>query len=377
MKPGITKLAIVSALAMGLALPAAARRPIAKKQRPRVEVVFALDTTGSMGGLIEGAKRKIWSIVDEIARGKPTPEIRLGLVAYRDRGDNYVTQVTPLTDDLDAVYEKLMQFRADGGGDGPEDVNSALRDALNRMNWTQGRSVLKTIFLVGDAPPHMDYNDVPSYKKTVKRAITRDISVNAIQCGNWAETTTVWQQIADRGEGSFVALAQDGGTVAVATPYDKELSKLSGELSDTHMAYGKAEERKAAKAKVRRAEAVAGAAAPMASADRASYRARTGTVGRSDLLEAMDKDGVALDDVAEEELPEPMKTMKPAARKAFVEKKQKERAELRQQISELSKKRDAFIKDEMKKKGAGRDAFDEKVIEAIRAKAEEKGIDYE
>ncbi|MFH1920394.1 MAG: hypothetical protein ABIP48_10980, partial [Planctomycetota bacterium] len=118
-------------------------------------------------------------------------------------------------------------------------------------------------------------------------------------------------------------------------------------------------------------------AAPMASADRAAYRARTGTVGRRDLLEGMAKGDVDLDDVSEEELPEPMKTMKPAARRAFVEQKSKEHTELRQQIAELSKKRDSFLKDEMEKKGAGRDAFDEKVIEAIRAKAEKKGIHYE
>ena len=30
--------------------------------KPIVEVAFVLDTTGSMGPLIEGAKRKIWSI---------------------------------------------------------------------------------------------------------------------------------------------------------------------------------------------------------------------------------------------------------------------------------------------------------------------------
>ena len=64
----------------------------AKAAKPRIEVCFVLDTTGSMGGLIEGAKQKIWSIANEMISAKPTPELRLGLVAYRDRGDEYVTQ---------------------------------------------------------------------------------------------------------------------------------------------------------------------------------------------------------------------------------------------------------------------------------------------
>src|SRR5512143_2860384 len=64
----------------------------APKVRPKVEVVFVLDTTGSMTGLIQGAKEKIWSIAKHIASGKPTPDVSIGLVAYRDIGDAYVTK---------------------------------------------------------------------------------------------------------------------------------------------------------------------------------------------------------------------------------------------------------------------------------------------
>src|SRR4051812_24944923 len=72
-----------------------------RDRKPQVEVVFCLDTTGSMSGLIDGAKQKIWSIVNQIASGRPNPEVKVGLVAYRDRGDAYVTQVYDLTTDLD------------------------------------------------------------------------------------------------------------------------------------------------------------------------------------------------------------------------------------------------------------------------------------
>src|SRR5437763_6025298 len=97
----------------------------AEKQtaQPQVEVVFCLDTTGSMGGLIEGAKQKIWSISNQIASGKPTPDLKIGLVAYRDRGDAYVTKVFDLTDGLDAIHGQLRGFKAEGGGDFPESVN--------------------------------------------------------------------------------------------------------------------------------------------------------------------------------------------------------------------------------------------------------------
>src|SRR6516164_877626 len=92
-------------------IPAAAQeRPAAEKkaEKPKVEVVFCLDTTGSMGGLIDGAKAKIWAICNQIAGGKPTPDLKVGLVAYRDKGDVYITKVFDLTADLDAVHKELM-----------------------------------------------------------------------------------------------------------------------------------------------------------------------------------------------------------------------------------------------------------------------------
>src|SRR5713226_8152037 len=90
-----------------------------------LELVFALDTTGSMGGLIDGAKQRIWGIVNGVLQGQMARKVRVGLVAYRDRGDTYVTKVVPLSEDLDKVYSKLMDFQAEGGGDTPEDVRQA------------------------------------------------------------------------------------------------------------------------------------------------------------------------------------------------------------------------------------------------------------
>src|SRR6266404_5929448 len=101
-------------------------KPQSKPARPRMEVCFVLDTTGSMSGLIEGAKQKIWSIANEMISAKPTPELRLGLIGYRDRGDEYVVKSFQLTDDIDAIYGQLQAFHAAGGGDTPESVNEAL-----------------------------------------------------------------------------------------------------------------------------------------------------------------------------------------------------------------------------------------------------------
>ncbi len=84
-----------------------------------MEMVFVLDTTGSMGGLLTGAKERIWGLINEVMQTSKLSSVKVGLVAYRDRGDQYITQVLPLTEDLDKVYSTLMDYEAQGGGDEP------------------------------------------------------------------------------------------------------------------------------------------------------------------------------------------------------------------------------------------------------------------
>ena len=211
--------------------------------KPRVDVVFVLDTTGSMSGLIQTAKEKIWSIATTMASAQPTPEIRIGLVAFRDRGDRYVTQLVDLSSDLDSVYAKLMDFRADGGGDTPESVNKALFDTVHGMSWSQGDQAYRVIFLIGDAPPHMDYNEV-RYPEIVAYALKKGIVVNTIQCGGMSTTVAPWTQIASLGQGNFFQVDQAGGAVAYTTPYDDKIAQLSAQLDDTRLYYAPPRRRK-------------------------------------------------------------------------------------------------------------------------------------
>src|SRR5690606_20429378 len=179
-----------------------------------------LDTTGSMSGLIDSAKEKIWSIATTMAQASPAPEISIGLVGYRDRGDDYVTKVVDLSRDLDSMYATLMDFAADGGGDGPESVNQALDEAIHNMSWSQDPTSYKVAFLVGDAPPHMDYQDDGKYPEILQSAVARGIVVNTIQCGSMSETAGHWQRIAALGNGRYFQVEQAGSAVAIDTPFD-------------------------------------------------------------------------------------------------------------------------------------------------------------
>jgi hypothetical protein len=344
---------------------------------PTIEVAFVLDTTGSMSGLLEGAKRKIWSIANQMASGQPTPEIRMGLVAYRDRGDAYVTRFHDLTGDIDAIYAALQELSADGGGDTPESVNQALHETVERMSWTPGQDVYKVVFLVGDAPPHTDYpNDVP-YAKSVRTARERGIVVNTIQCGGIGGTTPIWREIAAAGSGHFVSIRQDGGMVAMTTPHDDELARLNRALGDTVVAYGAENERAELEEKRDRAMA----APPSAAASRLSYFAKSGgsvNSGRADLIDAVEAGSVDPMRLDADILPERLRTMSPKEREAFVLEKREQRNALKEQIAKVSTQRDAYVVAEQQRRTAAGegDGFDQQVLEAIRSQAGAKGIAY-
>jgi von Willebrand factor type A domain len=339
-----------------------------------VEAVFVLDTTGSMSGLIEGAKRKIWSIADAMAGGHAGVPVRIGLVAYRDRGDEYVTRRFGLTEDLDAVWGELRSLEAGGGGDTPESVNQALHEAVTEMGWTRGPGVYRVVFLVGDAPPHLDYQGDVGFRQSAALARQRDIVLNTIQCGGLPDTTPIWQEIASIGQGQFAAIAQDGAMQAVATPYDARLAELNRRLAGTVLPYGKGEEQRRLRAKVARSlEAPAEAAA-----DRLSYLAKRGVanLGRKDLVDAASSGEVDVATLPESELPETLKPVVPEARGALVEKLHKERQAIQDEIASVGAEREAYVRaEEAKARSTGRaDGFDGKVLEAVREQAARKGI---
>ncbi|MFO0966054.1 MAG: VWA domain-containing protein [Gemmataceae bacterium] len=345
-------------------------------EKPRVEVVFCLDTTGSMGGLIDAAKKKIWSISNQITTGKPTPQVKVGLVAFRDRGDEYITKVFDLTEDLDTVYTNLMGFRADGGGDEPESVNQALFDAVHKITWSKDKKVLKMIFLVGDAPPHMDYPDDVKYPETCKEAVKRDIIINTVLCGASESAKDHWLKICRAAEGSFVQIDAGGGpVVAFATPFDDELAKINGEISRSTLVFGRADTRAKGKSLAKK-----GAELPAAeAADRAAFYARGAGGGVAyDLLRNIETGAVKLESLKDDELPDELKGKTLDQKRAFLDKLGKDRKALSEKALDLDKKRNAFIAKKLaeSEKTRARDSFDANVLRILADQARRARIEY-
>ena len=135
----------------------------------------------------------------------------------------------------------------------------------NKIN-IHSKKVLKLVFLVGDAPPHMDYQDDVKYPAVCEMAVKKDLIINTVQCGTMASTTPIWKKIAKLAEGKFVAIQQSGGVVAISTPYDEAITKCNGKLGSTVCAYGSTWEQQSALRK----NSLALSAPSEAAADRAT-----------------------------------------------------------------------------------------------------------
>ena len=170
------------------------RRP---EGRAQLDVLFLIDTTGSMGDEIDRLKDSVRSVADRISALPGDADLRLGMTLYRDRGDLFVTRTFDFTDSVDVFKAALAEVRAGGGGDTPEDLNAGLHEAVTRPSW-RGDDTVKLVFLIADAPPHLDYHDGPDYADDLRAAARRGIKIMPIASSG----------LDDQGEYVFRQLAQ-------------------------------------------------------------------------------------------------------------------------------------------------------------------------
>lgn len=332
--------------------------PAGRSPYRSVEVCFVLDTTGSMSSLIETAKQKIWFIASEIVDSPQQPDVRFCLIGFRDRGDDYVTRTTPLTPDMDRLYADLKALRADGGGDFPEAVNQALREAVEDADWTNDPSVLKLVFLVGDAPPHTDY-DEPQLPAILDSADRRGILVNPVLCGDNDDSEKAFRGM-QRGRGRFIALPQVQDRQQ-STPMDQDLAALNQRLGHTLLPYGNDELRQTLHDNQTRSERMDDATV----ADRLRYNRATRRIaqGGRDLIEVLDAGELDIDRIDPALLPEKLRSMTTEELTAHLGQIRAERENLKRVIRSLLSQRQTFL-DEHSDPQQGR--FAEAVAETIR-----------
>ena len=187
-----------------------------------LDVLFLLDSTGSMADEIDQIKTTLLSISARIADLPAQPDLRFGMVSYRDRGDEYVTRLFDFDDDVSRFSNTIRGVQADGGGDTPESLNEALHVAIQRPEWRTGDAI-RLVFLLADAPPHLDYQDDFDYAVEMVEARKRGIKIFSVaSSGLDAQGEYIFRQIAQHTMGRFIFLLYAGYGEGLGTPHNVE-----------------------------------------------------------------------------------------------------------------------------------------------------------
>ncbi len=316
---------------------------IAQETRP-VDVVVMLDTSGSMENLLDATRARVWDVVNELGRMKPTPELRVGLVSFgtdkatEDQG--FIIQHLDLTDELDEVYAELMGLTIGGG---TELVGRALNETLDGMSWSPEYNALRVVFVAGNESADQGVED-DDFRIAARAARDRGIIVNALYAGNRDQgVVEKWHEIAQAGEGNFTAIDPSTGSIQIAAPQDDLLLELNGRLNTTYVPYGEKGQDGLANQIAQDSNAsrlgVQSCSSRIVAKGGALYNNASWDLVDKTLEEGFDWDALSLAD-----LPEEMQSMTVDQSIEFVEAKRAQREGIQLEIQSASAAREVFVK---------------------------------
>jgi hypothetical protein len=358
--------------------PATSTALDAAHSAPRVQIALLLDTSNSMDGLIDQAKRQLWTVVNtfqKARRGTQLAHLEIALYEYGKSTlaaeGGYIRQIVPFTTDLDKVSEELFGLKTNGGD---EYCGMVIQKATRNLEWSKSPGDLKLIYIAGNEP----FSQGPvTYQSAIADAKERGIVVNTIHCGSPQEgSSTGWASAAKLASGQALNIDQNRAVAHIAAPQDDEIARLGRELNKTYLGYG----RKGEEAKRRQEAQDSNAAAHMGSATTRAVSKASRLYDNSgwDLVDGSKKGAVKLDDLKDEELPAELKGKSVEERKAIVDAKAKERAELQARIQKLQAEREKFVAEKQRAAASeGADTLDKAIIESASKQAAAQGMALE
>ena len=184
----------------------------AKAPEQKADVAFFVDATGSMGDEIEFLKKDLVDILDRVKGGQSDITLRTGTVFYRDQGDDYVTKFSPFTEDYRETIQYVSLQHADGGGDLPEAVHTALEAGLQNLDWNPSARA-RIAFLVLDAPAHQDHQGVvESLQASIRLYARQGVKLIPVFCSSPSkECEFMCRFFAVLTGGTYVFLTDDSG----------------------------------------------------------------------------------------------------------------------------------------------------------------------
>jgi hypothetical protein len=375
MLPALRPLRLAVLAALGTTCTNAFAETVAADARRDVDLVIALDISGSMEGLIDSAKQRLWDITNELAQARPTPQLRVAILSYGKPGygeqSGFVNVDLPFTADLDAVSATLFSFQTDGGD---EYVSRAIQTSLDKLAWSGDSDALKIMFVAGNESAEQDPR--LTIDSATRAAAHRGIVVNAIYCGSDGDADArAWQRLATSTNGLYASIDQNAAAVAnVATPFDAPLAALNDELNGTYIALGSEGER--ARENLVQQDRNAAAMSTAAVASRTVTKGGALYRAEWDLVDAV-QNGKALAEIPVDELPAELQALEPAKREAYVAEQTERRQSLQRQIGELAAERSQYLAEQQTAAPGAAQGLDAAILRGIREVAATKGFSFE
>ncbi len=173
-----------------------------------LDLVFLVDTTGSMGDELSYLNSEFKAIATTLATKFPHVNQRYGLVVYRDRGDEYLTRKFDFTTSIEEFRTRLGAQKAEGGGDYPEAMEVGLEESV-KMQWRTADTA-RVLFLVADAPPHAQ--DIGKAMAAADALCKQGVAIYPLACSGYdAATELVMRSCAMLTGGQFMFLTDDSG----------------------------------------------------------------------------------------------------------------------------------------------------------------------
>ncbi len=359
------------------AAPQVASAPqVAADSRPAVEIAICLDISGSMDGLIDSAKARLWSIVNDLATATPTPTLRVALLTYGcdayEPTTGWVVVDSGLTEDLDLISQKLFALRTNGG---TELVGRVVDKAAASLAWNPDPTALKIIVVAGNESADQDQE--VRYHQASKTSIEKGILVNSIYCGSATdEHATLWGDVARLADGQFLCIDQSTGAAVPETPFDKQLAELSALVNTTYLACGIAG--REAWANQAQQDANAAGLSGGAAAQRAVSKSSTLYDNRGwDLVDGCAAGTLKLEDIKDADLPAEMRGKTLEEKRAMVAAKQAEREKIQVDVHNLQAQREAWLTAESAKRAVTQgQSLDDALKSAIRTQATQRGMQW-
>ncbi|WP_020567966.1 carboxypeptidase-like regulatory domain-containing protein [Neolewinella persica] len=204
--------------------------PVPCERRTEVDIAFVVDATGSMGDEISYLSSELSDVILRTQANLKDADLRTAAVFYRDSTDAYVTQHQQFASDYAETVAYVNKQTHGGGGDHPEAVDAALETALIQLEWRE-TAASRLLFLVLDAPPHQDADNVNRLQEMTALAAKQGVRIIPIVCsGMTKDGEYLLRSIALGTNGTYVFLTDDsgiGGTHLKPTTDSYDVEKLN------------------------------------------------------------------------------------------------------------------------------------------------------